>query len=66
MWLTKNGRHVADTEMVLLPSEAELLHDNVANALGDARSAVAALLRGSGAAFGPGVFVVPKDGPGWV
>ncbi|MHC0433134.1 hypothetical protein ACX6XY_23605 [Streptomyces sp. O3] len=66
VWLTKNGRHVADTEMVLLPSEAELLRDNLADALGDVRSVLRGALRGSALVFGAGVTVVPKDGPSWL
>ncbi|MEV0640183.1 hypothetical protein AB0I77_35670 [Streptomyces sp. NPDC050619] len=38
IWLTKNGRHIADVEMVLLPSEAELLADCLAQAMGSDRS----------------------------
>ncbi|MEV8015083.1 hypothetical protein AB0O76_01725 [Streptomyces sp. NPDC086554] len=55
---------MADTEMTLLPSEAELLRDNLADALADIRSIRHELLRGSATALGPDVAVVPKGGPG--
>ncbi|MFD9218533.1 hypothetical protein ACFWDI_00525 [Streptomyces sp. NPDC060064] len=37
IWLTKNGRHTVDTEMVLLPSEAELLSERLTAAIGASR-----------------------------
>ncbi|MFF8440470.1 hypothetical protein ACF07U_06260 [Streptomyces californicus] len=61
MWLTKNGRHTADTEMVLLPSAAALLADNLTNAMRDnARSVLHELLRDSATALAPGVVLVSK------
>lgn len=60
IWLTKNGRHTADTEMVLLPSEAELLNERLTDAIGDARSTLQALLNAPVIAQGPGVTVVSK------
>lgn len=61
VWLTKNGRHMADTEMVLLPSEAALLADNLTNAMKDnARSMLHELFRESATALGPGVIYVSK------
>ncbi len=61
MWLTKNGRHMADTEMVLLPSEAALMADNLTNAMRDnARSVLHELLRDSATALAPGVVLVSK------
>ncbi|GAA1940656.1 hypothetical protein GCM10009837_78470 [Streptomyces durmitorensis] len=61
MWLAKNGRHMADTEMILLPSEAALLADNLANAMRDnARSMLHELFRESATALGPGVVYVSK------
>ncbi|WP_405890423.1 hypothetical protein OG427_21560 [Streptomyces sp. NBC_00133] len=61
IWLTKNGRHTADTEMVLLPSEAELLNERLTDAIGDSPSALqAALLHAHVAAKGPGITVVSK------
>ncbi|MFD7235480.1 hypothetical protein ACFWAT_09235 [Streptomyces syringium] len=64
VWLTKNGRHMADTEMVLLPSEAALLADNLTNAMRyNSRSALHELLRDSATALGPGVVYVSKSEP---
>ncbi|GCD45369.1 hypothetical protein [Streptomyces paromomycinus] len=61
MWLTKNGRHTADTEMILLPSEAALLVDSLTNAMKDnARSTLHELFRESATAVGPGVLYVSK------
>ncbi|NUK09847.1 hypothetical protein HRW18_17935 [Streptomyces lunaelactis] len=60
IWLTKNGRHTADTEMVLLPSEAELLSERLTDAIGDPRSTLQALLHAPVIAQGPGVTVVSK------
>ncbi|MFE6404213.1 hypothetical protein [Streptomyces alboflavus] len=61
VWLTKNGRHMADTEMVLLPSEAALLADNLTNAMRDnSRSVLHELFRESATARGPGVVYVSK------
>lgn len=62
VWLTKNGRHMADTEMVLLPSEAALLADNLTNAMRDnSRSMLHELSRESATALGPGVVYVRKS-----
>jgi len=48
VWLSKNGRHTADTEIVLLPSEAELLADHLADAMdGKARAVLHELMQGS-------------------
>lgn len=61
MWLTKNGRHMADTEMVLLPSEAALLADNLVKALREnTRSMLHELFRESATALSPGVVYVSK------
>ncbi|MDQ0942622.1 hypothetical protein [Streptomyces sp. V1I1] len=60
IWLTKNGRHTADTEMVLLPSEAEFLSEQLTDALGGSPSSVQALLHAHVIAKGPGVTVVSK------
>ncbi|MFK8909328.1 hypothetical protein [Streptomyces sp. YS-3] len=61
MWLTKKGRHMADTEMVLLPSEAALLADNLTNAMRDnPRSMLHELFRESATALAPGVVYVSK------
>ncbi|MFI1682729.1 MULTISPECIES: hypothetical protein [unclassified Streptomyces] len=62
VWLTKNGRHMADTEMVLLPSEAALLADNLTNAMRDnSRSILHEIFRESATALGPGVVFVSKS-----
>lgn len=62
MWLTKNGRHMADTEMILLPSEAALLADNLTNAMRDnSRSIPHEIFRESATALGPGVVFVSKS-----
>ncbi|GCD37235.1 hypothetical protein OEIGOIKO_05020 [Streptomyces chrestomyceticus JCM 4735] len=64
MWLTKNGRHTADTEMVLLPSEADLLVDNVTRAMrDDPRSMLRGRFPDSATALAPGVLYVPKGTP---
>ncbi|MFI9233365.1 hypothetical protein [Streptomyces rimosus] len=61
MWLTKNGRHMADTDMILLPSEAALLVDGLVRALRDnPRSMLHELLRESATVLAPGVLYVPK------
>ncbi|MFH8594773.1 hypothetical protein [Streptomyces rimosus] len=61
MWLTKNGRHMADTEMILLPSEAALLLDGLVEALRvNPGSMLHELLRESTTALAPGVLYVPK------
>ncbi|MET7617090.1 hypothetical protein [Streptomyces sp. NPDC005408] len=60
IWLTKNGRHAADTEMVLLPSEAGLLNERLTDAIGDAPTTLQALLHADVIAKGPGVTVVSK------
>ncbi|NUK03107.1 hypothetical protein HRW22_23195 [Streptomyces lunaelactis] len=60
IWLTKNGRHTADTEMVLLPSEAELLNERLSTALGGPRSILQDLSHPHVIAAGPGVTVVSK------
>lgn len=60
IWLTKNGRHTADTEMVLLPSEAELLSERLIDAIGGSPSSVQALLHAHVIAKGPGVTVLSK------
>ncbi|MEU3920011.1 hypothetical protein [Streptomyces sp. NPDC029004] len=60
IWLTKNGRHAADTEMVLLPSEAELLNERLTNAIGDPPSNLQALHHAQVIARGHGVTVVSK------
>ncbi|MFD4631405.1 hypothetical protein ACFVYR_21470 [Streptomyces sp. NPDC058284] len=62
VWLTKNGRHMADTEMILLPSEASLLADNLTNAMRDnSRSMLHELFRESATALAPGVVYVSKS-----
>ncbi|MEV0122762.1 hypothetical protein AB0I16_14665 [Streptomyces sp. NPDC050703] len=62
MWLTKNGRYMADTEMILLPSEAALLADNLTNAMRDnSRSILHEIFRESATALGPGVVFVSKS-----
>lgn len=61
VWLTKNGRHVADTEMVLLPSEAELLRDRLTEAMVCTRSVLDGLLVDSpSTVLAPGVTLVHK------
>jgi hypothetical protein len=60
IWLTKNGRHTADTDMVLLPSEAELLNERLTDAIGGSPSSVQALLHAPVIARGAGVTVVSK------
>lgn len=60
VWLSQNGRHVADTEMVLLSSEAELLSERLTDAVGGARSILQELFHGQAVAQGPGVTVVSK------
>ncbi|MFH9423835.1 hypothetical protein [Streptomyces sp. NPDC017529] len=61
VWLTKSGRHMADTEMVLLPSEAALLADHLAKAMRDnARSMLHEFFRESATALGPGAVYVSK------
>jgi hypothetical protein len=47
--------------MVLLPSEAELLIDHLAEAIGSNGSVLQELCRDRAMALGPGVFLVPKD-----
>ncbi|WP_369235066.1 hypothetical protein AB5J56_24785 [Streptomyces sp. R21] len=61
IWLTKNGRHVADTEMVLLPSEAQLLVEHLTKAMGSNRSVLHELFQDSAIALAPGVVLVSKD-----
>ncbi|MFS0694477.1 hypothetical protein [Streptomyces nitrosporeus] len=62
MRLTKDGRHMADTEMTLLPSEAALLADNPTNAMRDnARPILHEIFRESTPALGPGVVFVSKS-----
>lgn len=62
MWLTKNGRLMADTEMILLLSEAALLDDNLTNAMRDnSRSILHEIFRESATALGPGVVFVSKS-----
>ncbi|PKV86388.1 hypothetical protein [Streptomyces sp. TLI_146] len=54
LWLARDGRHVADADMVLLPSEAALLHDRLGEALrGAAREAVREAGRGGVTVVGP-------------
>ncbi|MGW0731430.1 hypothetical protein [Streptomyces sp. NPDC002851] len=60
VWLTKNGQHMADTDMVLLPAEAKLLSERLTNALCGSRSPLQELIRGRAVADGPGVTVVAK------
>ncbi|WP_369374991.1 hypothetical protein [Streptomyces sp. cg36] len=60
VWLTKDGRHMADTEMVLLPSEAELLSEQLTHAIGGSRSILQELFHGQAVVQGPGVTVVSK------
>lgn len=60
VWLTRDGRHVADTEMVLLPSEAELLGERLTAALDGEQTLVHKLFQGQAVAMGPGVTVVSK------
>lgn len=61
--LSKNGRHVAETEMVLLPSEVALLHDQLTDAVAGTHSALHGLLTGrSGVTLAPGVVLVPRTG----
>ncbi|MEU2853603.1 hypothetical protein AB0K71_11635 [Streptomyces syringium] len=63
VWLSKNGRHVAETEMVLPPSEAALLRDRLTDAGAGTHSALHSLCAGhSGVMLAPGVVLVPKDG----
>ncbi|MFC4956480.1 hypothetical protein ACFPFX_09225 [Streptomyces mauvecolor] len=53
---------MADTEMVLLPSEAALLADNLSTAMrGGSRSTLHELFRESATALGPGVVYVRKS-----
>ncbi len=62
VWLTKNGRLMADTEMILLLSEAALLDDNLTNAMRDnSRSILHEIFRESATALGPGVVFVSKS-----
>ncbi|WP_406000108.1 hypothetical protein [Streptomyces sp. NBC_00829] len=60
IWLTKNGRHTADTEMILLPSEAALLNERLTDAIEGPGSALQPLLHADVIAKGPGVTVVSK------
>ncbi|MFJ5128342.1 hypothetical protein ACIP80_25020 [Streptomyces sp. NPDC088555] len=61
VWSTKNGRHMAETELALLPPEAALLAEHLTNAMRDnSRSMLHELFRKS-AAFGPGVVYVRKS-----
>ncbi|MFI6641864.1 hypothetical protein [Streptomyces sp. NPDC050504] len=50
MWIARNGEHVTGTEMVLLPSGAELLQEQLAEASGAPRSLFHALFRARGPA----------------
>ncbi|MFD9790232.1 hypothetical protein ACFWXK_04695 [Streptomyces sp. NPDC059070] len=50
LWLARDGEHVADADMVLLPSEAALLHDRLGEAL---RGAARDALHGRAAPMGP-------------
>ncbi|WP_447041413.1 hypothetical protein [Streptomyces sp. DSM 118878] len=53
---------MADTEMMLLPSEAALLADNLTNAMRDnSRSILHEIFRESATALGPGVVFVSKS-----
>ncbi|WP_436738558.1 hypothetical protein [Streptomyces sp. BBFR102] len=62
LWLTKNGRHMADTEMILLPPEAALLADNLTHAMRDnSRSILQETFREGATALGPGVVFVSKS-----
>jgi hypothetical protein len=60
VWLAKDGRHVADMEMTLLPSEAELLSERLAAALGTSRLIPPELFHGQAIARGPGVTLISK------
>ncbi|WP_405613116.1 hypothetical protein [Streptomyces sp. NBC_01508] len=61
VWLTKNGRHVTDTEMILLPSEAELLRERLTEAMGSTRSHLHGLLMDSpSTVLAPGATLVHK------
>lgn len=60
VWLTKNGRHVADAEMILLPAAAELLAERLTNALCGFHSTLRALVHAHAMAKGPGVTVIAK------
>ncbi|MGY0061122.1 hypothetical protein ACWY4P_32035 [Streptomyces sp. LZ34] len=51
---------MVDTEMVLLPFEAELLSERLADAIGSARSIMQELFHRHAVAEGPGVTVVSK------
>lgn len=64
MWLARDGRHVADTEMVLLPSEAELLAERLGDALGGVRAKTRELFDGRAGVthLGPPVW---NCGPPW-
>ncbi|MFF4603566.1 hypothetical protein ACFY12_12600 [Streptomyces sp. NPDC001339] len=57
MWITRNGKHVADTEMALLPSEAELLSERLTEAIGVSRSIMHEMFHKHA---GPGVTVASK------
>jgi hypothetical protein len=67
IWLTNDGRHLADTEMVLRPSEAQLLSDRPVSALSATTSVVQELFRNSATMLAPGVALVRKDSSdgGW-
>lgn len=61
MRITRNGEYVADTEIVLLPSDAELLSERLTDAVGGSRSILQELFRGQAtSARGPGIAVVSK------
>ncbi len=60
VWLTRDGRHVADTEMILLPSEAQLLSERLTDAIGGSRSIMQELFHKQASPSGPGVTVVSK------
>ncbi|MEV3856673.1 hypothetical protein AB0J38_20380 [Streptomyces sp. NPDC050095] len=60
MWIAKDGKHVADTEMVLLPSEAALLSERLTEALAGSLTITQELFHGDVLAEGPGVTVVSK------
>ncbi|WP_069884096.1 hypothetical protein [Streptomyces luteocolor] len=60
MWISRDGKHVADTEMVLLPTEAALLSEHLTEALAGSLSIMQELFHGDALAEGPGVTVVSK------
>ena len=61
IWISRDDKHVADADLVLLPSEAQLMSDRLATAVGGMRSIMQELFRDSPVvASGPGITLISK------